>query len=221
MTTTPSERQRILADLSTVAIRDLVALWERAKLADVAFAAFLIDAFPEIATSYALIAGNLAADWYEQAAPRLAYEAVTAPAPNVTALTKSAQWALGADGDMALNRLSGNMQRTVFNSARETTFVNVNNEEGARWARHASANACPWCRLLATRLDVYRSEQSALRSHDRCHCVAVEVRPGQSYDPPPYIEDWTDQYHEARDNADSGDIKQITAAWRELLKQNA
>ena len=221
MAITPSERQRLLAELSTVAIRDLVQLWDRAKVADVDFARFLIEAFPEIAVAYSEVAGDLAADWYEQSAPTLAYQAVPAPMPNVTALTKSAQWALGGDGDIALNRLAGTLQRGIFDGARNTTLFNVETERGASWARHASANACEFCRLMATRGAAYRSEENAAgkKYHDRCHCVAVEVRPGMVYEPPAYVQDWTDQYLQARDLADSGKPKDILSAWRQILNQ--
>lgn len=176
MAISPSERQQLLADLSTVATRDLVELWRRAVTADVDFARFLIESFPEIATTYANVAADLAADWYEQSAPALAYQAVSAPAPDVAALTKSAQWAMGADGDMALNRLSGTLQRSVFNGARDTTILNTTLEPGARWARHASANACEFCRMLATRGAVYRTEKDAVRVSGRSVDLSVADR---------------------------------------------
>lgn len=218
--TSPSERQRILADLSTLAIRDLVGLWRRATRADVEFAALILAAFPEIATTYATVAGELAAAWYAEAAPKLAYQPVAAAPPAMEALSKSAQWALGADGDAALSRMSGTLQRAVFDGARRTTVANVENESGAAWARYASANACEFCRMLATRGAAYRSRATALRAHDRCHCIAVEVRPGDTYEPPPYVEQWEDQYQQARSAAADEDgavaTKDLLAAWRQL-----
>lgn len=248
---TPAERQSLLADLATVAIGDLVGLWRRATVADVEFARFLIEAFPQIATTYAGVAAGLAADWYDEAAPALAYQAVVAPI-NEVALSKSAQWALGAAGDAALDRMAGTLQRAVFDGARDTTILNTTLEPGARWARHASANACEFCRMLATRGAVYRTERDAVRVsgrsvdltesdrrmraggastdellarrmeqntyvrgkrkgqtktravrgeralggkfHDHCHCTAVEVRPGTSYIPPDYVDQWEQDY---------------------------
>lgn len=261
---TPAERQSLLSDLSTVAIRDLVELWRRALVVDVDFARFLVDAFPEIATTYADVAGSLAADWYEQSAPNLAYVAHPAAAPSKEALTKSVEWALGADGDQALDRMAGTLQRTVFNGARETILANVE-AEGARWARYASANACEFCKLLATRSGnaLYTSKESALRVvgrgkvfssnfrtdgtrkqggqakgiktrgprdvgekyHDHCRCVAVEVRPGHSYDPPSYVEQWQKRYEDAWDAvpdgtsyANNGVLRAVLAEWRKLDK---
>lgn len=223
MATTPNQRQILLSELVAVAISDLVGLWRRATLADVDFAQFLIEAFPEIAATYAVVAADLAADWYEQSAPQLSYRPVPAEI-DTDALTGSARWALGAQGDTALDRLSGTMQRAVFNGSRETTLLNVEAEAGATWARHASANACEFCRMLATRLDAYTSRSSAsFKSHDHCHCVAIEVRPGEDYEPAPYVEDWQEQYNDARRNApksDTGavDPRDLLAQWRLLNK---
>lgn len=217
MATSPTERQQTLADLNTLGIRDLVEVWRKASAADTDFAALILAAFPEIASGYAGMAADLAADWYIESAPDLPYTPITAPPADVSVLTKSTQWALGADGDEALNRMAGTMQRAVFDGARDTTLVNVQHEKGAKFARYASANACEFCRLMAIRGAVYLSQQSgSFKAHDKCHCVAVEVRPGADYDPPSYISDWDDQYTKARRAATSRDPKAILAAWRQI-----
>lgn len=239
--TTPTERQEILTDVSTVAISDLVGVWRRAAVADVDFAALMVDAFSGIATTYSAVAGELAAQWYVESAPSLPYEPVVAAAPSVEALTSSAQWALGAEGEAALNRMSGTLQRSVFDGARETTLINVAREPGSRWVRHARPDACAFCRMLAmrhqSRRSWYRSSESALDVvgrgtaegrrqrgnravgstgyHDHCRCVAVEVRVGQEYEPPDYVQAWDDEYQKARANSGSGDPKKILAAWRQ------
>lgn len=215
--TSPTERQQTLADLNTLGIRDLVEVWRKAAQTDTDFAALILAAIPEIASGYAGMASDLAADWYVESAPDLPYTPISGPGPHVEALTKSTQWALGADGEAALNRMSGTLQRAVFNGARDTTIVNVQHEKGAKFARYASANACEFCRLMAIRGAVYLSQKSgSFKAHDKCHCVAVEVRPGADYDPPDYISKWDDEYTQARRNAQSGSPKAILAAWRQL-----
>lgn len=237
MTTPVSERQEILDDVSTVAIRDLVGAWAALSLTDLDFAEVMTATFVEIASSYSGVAANLAANWYVESAPAIPWEPLVAPPPNVEALTKSAEWALGADGEIALNRMSGTLQRSIFDGMRETIVLNAQAEPGSRWVRHARADACAFCRLLATRHDNprywYKSNISAIdvvgRSgrpsgkrrvgstgyHDHCRCVAVEVRPGQGYEPPEYVQQWNEQYAKARANAGRGDMKSILSAWRE------
>lgn len=226
---TPSERQELLAELNTLAVRDLVGVWRRALIADVDFAKFILDAFPQIATSYANVSADLAVEWYQESVrDGSAYRAKAAPPPPTVQLQESAVWALGSQGDAALARLTGTMQRAVFSAARDTIADNATAEPGVRWARHASANACAFCRMMAIRsLDgtFYGSEAHAQRRgknqvedkyHDHCHCMPVEIRRGATYRPPAYVEDWNEQYKTARKDAESGDSLKILAAWRQL-----
>lgn len=241
----PNERQQILTELHTIAMADLVRLWRSASDSDLdslAFRALIEQAYPEIAEQYGAAAADLAADWYTESAPYLDYLPDTADLPPVEQLTSSAQWALGATGTDALDRLAGSLQRAIWNMSRDTILLNVDRERGARWARHASANACAFCRMLASRGAVYSSEAAAgtvtgrgqdmslaerrarasgetrisgrfiaggvrtrrddgrklgSKYHDHCHCVAIEVRPGQDYEPAPYVEQWEQQYIDA------------------------
>lgn len=216
MAVTPAERQLILSQVNTLAVQDLVALWRQAeRLATGEFAQFMIDAFPNVVDPYAAMAGDLAADWYDESAPDLDFRATPTGMPSVQALQESTSWALGASGSAALTRLSGTLQRAVFNGARDTIVDNTARESGARWARHASANACEFCRLLATRGATYGSRDKAMKSHDHCHCVPIEVRPGQRYEPAPYVERFEQEYIKARRAAGSGDLKDILAAMRQ------
>lgn len=165
MTVSPEERQFLLSQVNRLAERDLRALWVQAeRLSDVEFAAFVIRMFPEVVAPYVEMAGQLAATWFEQSAPTSAYIANEVSTPDVEKLLKSARWALGGDGIEGLTRLQGTSQRAIFNGARETTLTHVE-ATNSRWARYASANACAFCRLLATRTEtaLYTSKESALR----------------------------------------------------------
>lgn len=69
-----------------------------------------------------------------------------------------------SDPDKALSRLSGGLQRIVANADRDTIAANVERDPAdATWARHASANACAFCAMLATRDAVYATKESATR----------------------------------------------------------
>ncbi|MFE3572387.1 hypothetical protein ACFXON_23480, partial [Bacillus subtilis] len=133
-------------------------------------------------------------------------------------------------------------------------------------ARHARADACAFCALMASRGAVYTSEAAAERVvgrgkemsladrraraaghsrvnghtaaggkrtrgtqalgdryHDFCNCVAVEVRPGEEYDPPDYVRKWDEAYIVAsRETKKKGrygaiDPKAVLAHMRENL----
>lgn len=264
---TPEDLRATLGDINSVMQSDLLALWRALDGQDVEFLREALQAeLPAVVDPYLSAAGDVTADWYESQAPELAFTASPAPLPPEAQLQTTARWAAGTvltkTPVTPLDLLSGSMQRALFNESRRTVLDNSAVEPGARWARHASANACEFCKMVATRGGVYYSEESATRVtgvnyggtdyrkarklgktvnqvpvggrteygrksrrsiarigdkyHDHCRCIAVPVRPGQSYDPPSYVEEWEAEYTRARKAADSGSAKDILSAWRKL-----
>ena len=265
----PSELRAALLDLNAVMQSDLLALWRAVDGQDVEFLREALQAeVPAVVDPYLAASGDMTADWYEAQAPRLAYTARPAPLPAQERLETTARWAAGSVLSRSpvspLDLLSGSMQRALFDESRRTVIDNAAAEPGARWARHASANACEFCRMVATRGAVYASEASAGRVtgvsyggtdyrkakklgvdvsslrvgqrtetgrrasrkglkreigdryHDHCRCIAVAVRPGTSYEPPSYVEEWEAEYTRARKAAGGNDAKSILSAWRKL-----
>lgn len=132
-----------------------------------------------------------------------------------------------------ISRLSGATQRYVTNAARDTLEENAD-EEGVKWARHAQADACAFCRLLATRGAAYLSRETAgevgatgrIRGsrekgssyHDDCGCVPVPVRAGDTYEYPAYVAAWDIQYAEASTNARGG-LPAVLRAMRRMERE--
>ena len=251
----PAELRSALVDLNALMVSDLAALWRAVDGQDVEFLRDALQAeVPGVVDPYLAAAGDITADWYEAQAPDLNYVARPAALVDEGQLHATARWAAGTvltrTPVSPLDLLAGSMQRALFNESRETIVENAEVEPGARWARHASANACEFCRMVATRGAVYTSESAASRVggrgvdestnigrrrggrargirargnqsigdkyHDHCHCIAVPVRPGQSYNPPSYVEEWEAEYTRARQAADGVDAKSILSAWRKL-----
>lgn len=251
----PAELRSALVDLNALMVSDLAALWRAVDGQDVEFLRDALQAeVPGVVDPYLAAAGDITADWYEAQAPELSYVARPAALVDEGQLQATARWAAGTvltkSPVSPLDLLAGSMQRALFNESRETIVDNAEVEPGARWARHASANACEFCRMVATRGAVYTSESAASRVggrgvdestnigrrrggrargirargsqaigdkyHDHCHCIAVPVRPGQSYNPPSYVEEWEAEYTRARKAADGVDAKSILSAWRKL-----
>ena len=251
----PAELRSALVDLNALMVSDLAALWRAVDVQDVEFLRDALQAeVPGVVDPYLAAAGDITADWYEAQAPDLNYVARPAALVDEGQLQATARWAAGTvltrTPVSPLDLLAGSMQRALFNESRETIVENAEVEPGARWARHASANACEFCRMVATRGAVYTSESAASRVggrgvdestnigrrrggrargirargnqsigdkyHDHCHCIAVPVRPGQSYNPPSYVEEWEAEYTRARQAADGVDAKSILSAWRKL-----
>lgn len=207
----------ILDQLNVLAIQDVTELWRRSSdLDSEAFRALIIEAFPELVDPYAAAAAELGAVWYDDSAPELDYIAKPAALPAAEMLSSSAEWALGASGDLALGRLAGAAQRSVWNANRRTIVENSRTEAGARWARAVSGDACAFCAMLSTRGAAYRSESTAdFRSHDHCRCQAKEVRPGQTFTPAAHVARYEDAYRKASESATGTDA--ILAEMRLIL----
>jgi hypothetical protein len=190
---------------------------------------WVTEAYPEVFTPYAAAASDLSVSWYNHAAPQLVFQAIPLLLPEPQSLAANVAWAFA--NHAATHLLRGAAQRDLWNVARQTVQENADREDGAKWARHASANACRFCQMLSTRGPVYASKQSAGRVaetaglvsdghkyHRNCHCMAVPVRPGGTYEPPGYVDGWTQDYFRARELAGSGDVAEIMAAYRQLDK---
>ena len=260
---TPDEVRAILAELALRFGSDLAALWSNASnLSSDEFRALIQDAYSELVLPYSAAASEVGAEWYDSTPSNTAgYAVQQAELPAVERLASSALWALNTStGEAALSLLGGSGERAIFDGLRDTIDLNVESEPGAMWARHASANACSFCRVMATRGAVYRSKESAatvvgrslnltladqraiangtatkedllarretyaigsrkgqaktraLRGtakygskwHDNCHCMPVMVRPGQSYEPPPYVAQWEKDYQKAWNSVPDG-----------------
>ncbi|ORA23409.1 hypothetical protein [Mycobacterium aquaticum] len=239
--------------------------------------AFLTEAYPALAMPYLDLAAQTTATFYadQPVGPQPPGQEFVPDVPTdlvpADRLAASARWALLQA--KPIPALQGSAMRAVFDGSRDTIIHNVDREKGARWARHASANACAFCRMLATRRAVYTSEAAATRVvgrgvdlteadrraihgglmtrdealdrravyrnarqaaaagksvgntrasigrtrgtrplgekyHDHCHCVAVCVRPGDTYEPPAYVEQWEQDYMAAvRGAAKDGQTK--------------
>ncbi|MEJ9078585.1 hypothetical protein WKY82_09205 [Gordonia malaquae] len=276
----PEEVRALLAELDKRLGAELAGFWHSiaGEVSSDEFRDLVISAYPEIVTPYIAAAADLGAAWYDLApSDNLDYSARPAELAPVEKLQASASWALSTGaGDAAVALMQGAATRALFDGLRDTVVENVAAEPGARWARHASANACGFCRMLATRhvgtgATFYRSAESAggvvgrstdltpadrraiaaglmtreealeartrysssgaaegagsrvgdlkarrtrgsgelgSKYHDHCHCIAVMVRPGQDYTPPPYVEQWNEDYAAARQDGltDAKDI---------------
>ncbi|OZD23825.1 hypothetical protein CH253_08155 [Rhodococcus sp. 06-156-3C] len=197
--------QSTLTDISTLAQSDLATVWQSVSdLDQVTAADVMMTATPEIVSDYGSLAAQVSADFYETQSPDSLYVAKPANPPGREQLEKSVRWAMyAANAATPLQLLAGTVQRAVFDAHRETILSNVAQETGATWARYASSNACPFCRMLATRGADYSAKERALlteagrKYHDNCRCTAVPVRPGESYEMPGHVAKWTEQYKEA------------------------
>lgn len=181
--------QRLIAQLSGAATVAVKALWASTQDRD-----DLQEVYPELVDPYLSGAAMMTAEWYASLAPESDFAVDVPDLVPREALRASTRWALTQPNPV--EAISGSTERRVFTTSRDTVHLNAE-RENVRYARHASANACSWCRVLATREPVYHSADAAVKGHDNCHCVAVPVRDGD-WEPAPYVADWMNEYNTAR-----------------------
>jgi hypothetical protein len=219
--------QSSVGDVSTLAMADLLDLWNSLTGGDPgAVAGDVRGVLPDLIDAYVPLSAEVGASFYDDARAAAgspgAYLARPADPPAAGQVQELISWGVAPlfrvdspDPDLALSRLTGGVQKIVAAGARDTVEFNVGEDPAQpRFARHASANACAFCALLATRGAVYRWEDTAgAKYHDHCHCVAVPVFPGTAYEPAPYVKGWEDAYKSARADV-GGKTKDILAHMR-------
>jgi hypothetical protein len=202
--------QSSVDDVGALALADTLTFWRGLDVSnppavDAELRAFLPDLFD----AWVPLAAEVGASFYEEArdsagAPGV-FTVELAEAPSLERVNALAGWAASPlfsatpSVELALSKLVGGAQRVVSGGARDTVELAARKDPGEpKFARHASANACAFCAMLATRGPAYRSEGSAGgKYHDHCHCVAVPVW-GDEYEPAPYVKRWESAYVDAR-----------------------
>lgn len=192
--------QRLVARLGLAAAQRVTAMWDNTEGWEE-----VEDLYPEVVDPFAAAAGQLAAQWYQDLNPDVPFEVRTSGLPERGQLLAAVGWAFTQTN--TLTALRGSAERFVFTTARSTVVDNAR-RENVRFARHASATACTWCQVLATNPPRYTSEESAIAGHDNCHCIAVPVREGNDWTPAPYVEEWRQNYENARDEV-GGNLSDI------------
>lgn len=209
MATPAVEHQEAQTGLVILFLRELAKLW---PLLDVrrlgATKPTWTAAVAGLATQYGAASATLAADFYdaERAAAAAAvpgrFTLVPADPAGLDQVTRSLDWATkglwSTDPDVAAarRRVDAVAQKLILDPGRATLLDATAQDPQARgWARVARPGACWFCRMLATRGAVYKTETTALqradgrRYHDDCHCT-IEPLFGAAYEPPAHVREW-------------------------------
>lgn len=246
------DHKQAVAALSTLALADVTDFWQSLDVATVAPKAVAQEVrgyLPELAAVYATATTTVAADWYED----LRAEAVAAAGFTATLLDPPAPDEVqsqlgyvlaplfnGTAPDLApretFDHLSALVEDVVTTADRQTVRANAaSDRERPRYARHASANACAFCALLATRGAEYRTEESATRVvlqrrrskrklgekyHDNCRCAVVPVWGSKTYEEAPYVANWREAYYAATEQVGTKDLSKILSLMRQSLDTN-
>ena len=153
-------------------------------------------------------------------------------------LAISGRWALTTPNPTVA--LQGNATRQVMNASRDTVIVNATNEgvRWVRQAKLNACGFCKMLATRAAKdLQKYSYSSEGIRRdaetgdyitvvigkrgktrgkrklgskfHDHCRCIAVMLR-DNSYEPPEYVQQWTDQYDAIVAQEGTGDLYRIS-----------
>lgn len=212
--TLASEQRSAQAGLITVMLRDLAKVWHLLHVGalDRSLPTW-ITAVNAVINRYAPMAAALAADHYDEfrAAARApgAFTPTLADPPDERHIEELMRWAtksLWSRDAETLPERTQQAQRTSESTAarlvadvgRLTITTAVQDDPAAiGWVRTASPGACAFCRMLATRGPTYTAETVKFRAHNDCHCMAMPVFNGQSWEPSAQVREWQRQYQQA------------------------
>lgn len=164
------EYRRALDDITTLAVSDInSALRSLEGTRPVAVRNTLIAAFPELVGPYINAAGELTATWYEDLRERAlpgTFYAAAAGTLNPAKVDGLVRWSVAPlfteTESTVLSRLGGGVQRMIAGAGRDTIDLNARQDVASvSWAREARPDACKFCKMLAGRGAVYRSEAAA------------------------------------------------------------
>jgi len=184
-------------------VRGLISLW---KMVDPENLSGTVDTFIEAATLLAVQgqqesaseavryfrsfrrAEGLTNDVRLMPAPRPALRAIAADLRGAALKgildARRAGRTLLAAGQDGLVRVTGAMVKQVLAGGRMTIINGVDSDRRAvGWVRATTGDPCTFCRLLASRGAVYKSERSAeFEAHDACACTPEPLYDGPQLD---------------------------------------
>jgi hypothetical protein len=143
----------------------------------------LLDGVPELIGYYSEGSAALAADFYEEerelAEVRSRFTAEAVVEDRTVKIRRSIAWAASPwfddSGDSVDARLAEVVQLETARPYRDTITTNRSNDPDAVGWRRVTAGGCSFCRMLADRGAVYKSDTARFASHTNCHCVAQPV----------------------------------------------
>ena len=181
---TSADLRQALADLNTLAARDLGRLFRALQEGD-NVAEALGDVLPGLIDTYGSAAATLAADWYDDLRESKGmggrFSAIPADIQDAGAHALIG-WALdeATDDGSLVALLEGGLQRRVLNFGRFTiTDSSLADPAADGWQRLGRGANCPFCDLLISRGSVYSEASADFASHDHCNCVAVPAFRGE------------------------------------------
>lgn len=187
---TPSESRAALTLITGAAVSKVSALLGKLSGSPESQRADLLDAAPLIVSYYADGSAALAADFYdderERASARGRFTAEPIVKDRAEKLARAIVWAteplFDPTNTTVTQRLAPVVQLETARPYRDTITTNRQRDPQAAGWRRVTSGGCRFCRMLAGRGEVYRSNTARFASHANCHCTAQPVFKGDPGD---------------------------------------
>ena len=150
----------------------------------------LLNAVPDLLAYFTAGSAALAADFYdderERASARGRFTAEPIVKDRAEKLARAIAWATEPLFDptdtTVTQRLAPVVQLETARPYRDTITTNRQRDPQAAGWRRVTSGGCRFCRMLAGRGEVYRSNTARFASHANCHCTAQPVFKGDPGD---------------------------------------
>lgn len=220
---------QIIDQINRMAQADFVALWRMLETEDKdTLFRGLRAGVPEIVELYRNAQADAAMVFYNTT-QGVAYSRAAATAAgrlNEAQLEQMLRYAVFGKGvSSPVGLISGVIQQMVLGGGRDYA-----NEAFARkrsgWYRAARADACAFCRMLATRgatewgpytsanAAFFKGGPSGYQYHKHCRCIPVLA---SEYEVPDYVNEWAETYYKASEQANTTtNFRAILAEMRDI-----
>ncbi|WP_311342808.1 VG15 protein [Corynebacterium riegelii] len=220
---------KIIDEINRMAQADFVSLWRMLEAQDKeALFRGLQAGVPEIVGLYRNAQADAAMVFYNttQGVGYSRAAATAAGKVNEEQLERMLRYAVFGKGvSSPVGLISGAIQQMVLGGGRD--YANhAFAQSGVGWYRAARADACAFCRMLATRgateWEPYTSANSAFSKkgpsgyqyHKHCRCIPVLA---SEYSVPDYVNEWAETYYKASASlSTTTDFRAILAEMREI-----
>jgi len=179
-----AEDRAALLVVSSDGVTDVEALVRSVSGSPESMRSDLLDAVPGVIDYYTLGSSALAADYYDDERERAGVGKRFQSEPvivdrgekigRLVAWASEPLFAPEPAMDQVALRLLPDVQKEIVRPARDTITTNTKRDPSAvGWRRISSGSGCKFCRMLADRGAVYKSDTARFASHGHCHCTAA------------------------------------------------
>lgn len=220
-----NEHRQLLTDISTMAQSELLLVLRAAK--DMPFdewAGFFRDSFIRISDDYGSVSELAALTYYDLVREEISDAATTAPSiyvatsPSYEFIDSRRDSGLAAviakgqtvdEYEDVLTFASAIMGKYQFNVSRETVIENTYSDPFMSFpTRLPRANACAWCKYMATVAEQTAAIDMNDGFHDDCKCVIVPVNDiAESMIRVSFLDKFKEDYEKAQNQIINGEIE--------------